>query len=170
MVSTNQSEVGTTKTGYTPYRSMYNPDRYSFLMAEDNPDDILITKRAWKKGNIKNKLHIVNDGEETLDFLYKKGEYVDAPSISLMLLDLNMPKMNGFEVLETIKKDTGLKSLPVIVLTTSNRDEDIQRAYDLGCNSYIVKPVNYDNFLKAVIEIQRYWILLCELPNNKFSS
>jgi CheY-like chemotaxis protein len=166
MVSTNQSEVDTTKTGYVSSRRLYDPDRYSFLMAEDSPDDILITKRAWKKGNIKNKLYIVNNGEETLDFLYKKGEYVDAPSISLMLLDLNMPKMNGFEVLEAIKKDTGLKSIPVIVLTTSNRDEDIQRAYYLGCNSYIVKPVNYDNFLKAVLEIQRYWILLSELPNN----
>ena len=166
MAYSNELVVDTTRIEYAKSRSVYDPDRYSFLMAEDSPDDVLITKRAWKKGNIKNKLYVVNDGEEALDFLYKRGEYVDAPSISLLLLDLNMPRMNGFEVLETIKTDAGLRSLPVVVLTTSNRDDDVERAYDLGCNSYICKPVSYINFLQAVIEIQRYWILLCEIPNN----
>jgi CheY-like chemotaxis protein len=133
-------------------------------MAEDNPDDVLITRRAWKKGHIKNRLYIVNNGEEALEFLYKQGEYVNAPTPSLMLLDLNMPRVDGFEVLKVIKQDPRLKRIPVIVLTTSDREKDIQLAYDLGCNSYIVKPVNYDNFLKAVVEIQRYWIILNEIP------
>ena len=166
MEYSNELEVDTMRNEDAKSRNAYDPNMYSFLMAEDSPDDIVITKRAWKKGNIKNKLYIVNNGEETLDFLYKRGEYTDAPSISLILLDLNMPKMNGFEVLEAIKKDAELKSIPVIVLTSSNRGLDVERAYDLGCNSYITKPVNYDNFLKAVIEIQRYWILLCEIPNK----
>ena len=83
-----------------------------------------------------------------------------------MLLDLNMPRVDGFEVLKTIKQDPRLKKMPVIVLTTSNREKDIQLAYGLGCNSYIVKPVNYDNFLKAVVDIQRYWIILNEIPSK----
>lgn len=143
-----------------------DPGRYPILMAEDNPDDILITKRAWKKGLIKNRLYIVNNGEEALEFLYKQGEHVNAPTPSLMLLDLNMPRVDGFEVLKVIKQDPRLKRMPVIVLTTSDREKDIQLAYDLGCNSYIVKPVNYDNFLRAVIEIQRYWIILNEIPSK----
>ena len=164
MEYSNELEVDTMRNEDAKSRNAYDPNMYSFLMAEDSPDDIVITKRAWKKGNIKNKLYIVNNGEETLDFLYKRGKFADAPSISLLLLDLKMPRMNGFEVLEVIKKDAGLKRIPVIVLTSSNRGRDVERAYDLGCNSYIVKPVGYDNFLKAVIEIQRYWILLCEIP------
>jgi len=141
-----------------------DPGRYPILMAEDNPDDVLITKRAWKKGNIKNKLYIVNNGAEALQFLYKQGAHVDAPTPTLMLLDLKMPRVDGFEVLKTIKQDPQLKRMPVIVLTTSNWDKDIQLAYDLGCNSYIVKPVGYENFLKAVVDIHRYWIILNEKP------
>lgn len=144
----------------------YNPEKYPILMAEDNPDDVLITKRAWKKGLIRNRLYIVNNGVEALKFLYKQGEYVDTPAPSLLLLDLNMPIVDGFEVLKTIKQDHRLKRMPVIVLTTSNREKDIELAYDLGCNSYIVKPVNYDNFLKAIIDIQRYWIILNEIPSK----
>ncbi len=158
------------KTAYTTIKfdtkSLYaqDPGRYPILLAEDNPDDVLITKRAWKKGNIKNKLYIVNNGAEALQFLYKQGAHVNAPTPSLMLLDLKMPRVDGFEVLKTIKQDPQLKTMPVIVLTTSNREKDIQLAYDLGCNSYIVKPVGYENFLKAVVDIQRYWIILNEKP------
>jgi hypothetical protein len=141
-----------------------DPGRYPILMAEDNPDDVLITKRAWKKGNIKNKLYIVNNGEEALQFLYKQEAHVNAPTPSLMLLDLKMPRVDGFEVLKTIKQDPQLKKMPVIMLTTSNREKDIQLAYDLGCNSYIVKPVGYENFLKAIVDINRYWIILNEIP------
>lgn len=140
------------------------PDIYPILLAEDNPDDILITKRAWSKGLIKNKLYIVNDGEEALEFLYKQGEYSNAPTPGLMLLDLKMPRVDGFEVLKTVKQDAKLKKLPIIVLTTSNREKDIQLAYSLGCNSYIVKPVNYEKFIEAVKTIQRYWMIMCEIP------
>jgi CheY-like chemotaxis protein len=139
-------------------------EKCPILLVEDNPDDILITKRAWSKGLIKNKLYIVNDGEEALEFLYKQGEYSDAPSPGLMLLDLKMPKIDGFEVLKTVKQDVKLKKLPIIVLTTSNRDQDIQRAYDLGCNSYIMKPVSYEKFIEAVNTIQKYWLTTCEIP------
>jgi len=141
-----------------------NPDDHVILMAEDSQDDILIAKRAWKTGQIKNPLHVVRDGEEAIDFLYKKGDYKDAPTPALMLLDLNMPKMNGFEVLSTLKSDEKRKKMPIIVLTSSPRDKDIDRAYELGCNSYICKPVNFENFIKAVIEIHQYWLILCKIP------
>ena len=142
-------------------------EKYPILLAEDNMDDVLITKRAWKKGLIKNELFVVRDGEEALDFLYKKNDFKHAPNPCMLLLDLKMPKLDGFEVLTVIKKDNQLSVLPVIVLTSSNRDKDIQRAYELGCNSYIIKPVNFNNFIKAVIEIQRYWLILCEIPTKK---
>ena len=134
------------------------------LLAEDNPDDVLITKRAWNKGRIRNKLYVVNDGEEALEFLFKQGEYSNAPTPGLMLLDLKMPRVDGFEVLTKIKQDTKLKVLPIIVLTTSNRDQDIQRAYSLGCNSYILKPVSYEKFIDAVNTIKTYWMTMCEIP------
>lgn len=150
--------------GIVKNKNIVNSDNYPVLLAEDNPDDILITQRAWKKGLIKNKLYVVKDGEEALDFLYRKGKYLDAPRPSLMLLDLKMPKIDGFEVIQMIKGDDSLKRMPIIVLTTSNRHEDVKRAYDMGCNAYIVKPVSFDNFIKAVAEIQRFWLILCEIP------
>ena len=141
-----------------------NPSDHSILMAEDNSDDVMITKRALKKGQIINPLYIVNNGEEAIEFLYKKGRYTDAPTPSLMLLDLKMPRMDGFEVLGKLKGDNRFRKMPIIVLTTSDRDKDIKRAYDLGCNSYICKPVNFENFIKVVIQIQQYWLILCKIP------
>jgi len=135
------------------------------LLAEDNSDDVLITRRAWKKGQIKNKLYVVRDGEEALEFLYRKGEYSDSPRPCLMLLDLKMPSVDGFEVLETIKGDSSLKKMPVIILTTSSWTKDIEYAYELGANSYIVKPVSFWNFLQTVIDIQNYWLVDCEMPS-----
>ena len=166
MYNSIEQAAYTTKNMDAKSQYAQDPGRYPILMAEDNPDDVLITKRAWKKGLIKNRLYIVNNGAEALEFLYKQGAHVNAPTPSLMLLDLKMPGVDGFEVLKTIKQDPQLKKMPVIVLTTSNREKDIQLAYDLGCNSYIVKPVNYDNFLKAVVDIQRYWIILNEIPSK----
>ena len=106
----------------------------------------------------------MKDGEEALEFLYKIGKYKDAPTPSLMLLDINMPKMNGFEVLEKLKTDVRHKKMPIIMLTTSEREKDIETAYNLGCNSYICKPVNFENFIDAVIKIQQYWLILCKIP------
>ena len=137
---------------------------YPVLLVEDNPDDILITKRAWEKGRIKNPLHVVNNGEEALQFLRKEGRYKGAPTPCLVLLDLKMLRMDGFEVLEEIKGDDELKSIPIIVLTSSDREQDIERAYKLGCNSYIAKPMDFENFIKAVVEIKSYWLKLCKMP------
>jgi CheY-like chemotaxis protein len=137
---------------------------YPILLVEDNPDDIMITKRAFAKGRILNKLYVVQDGEEAIEFLRKRGKYKDVPTPTLVLLDLKMPKMNGFEVLEQIKGDKDLKSIPIVVLTSSERDKDIEEAYKLGCNSYIVKPVNFENFIKTVVDIKEYWLSISRVP------
>lgn len=137
---------------------------YPILLVEDNPDDVLITRRAWKKGGLKNPLFVVNDGEEALRFLYKEEGYGGVPTPCLILLDLKMPRMDGFEVLETIKTNDALRSIPVIVLTSSERDEDIERAYQLGCNSYIVKPVRFTNFIEAIVDIRQFWLILSKIP------
>ena len=163
MQVSNENTINTSKKSVGS-KILNTPEKCPILLAEDNPDDILITKRAWSKGLIKNKLYIVNNGEEALMFLYKQGEYSNAPTPGLMLLDLNMPRVDGFEVLKTVKRDAKLKRLPIIVLTTSNRDLDIQRAYDLGCNSYILKPVSYEKFIEAINTIQIYWMTMCEIP------
>ncbi len=134
------------------------------LLVEDNDDDVLITRRALKKGQIKNKLFVTHDGEEALRFLKNENEFEDKPKPGLILLDLNMPKLDGFGVLEYVKRDENLKSIPVIILTTSKRDADIGRAYDLGCNSYIVKPVNFEKFIGTVVKIRDYWLVISKIP------
>jgi len=130
------------------------------LLAEDNPDDIEITKRALKEAKVINRLFIVRDGQEALDFLFRQGAYQDAaksPEPGLVLLDINMPKMNGVEVLKKIKETDSLKHIPVVMLTVSRRDEDIIKSYDLGCNSFIQKPVDFERFVDLVKEIELYW-------------
>lgn len=139
---------------------------YSFLLVEDNPDDIMITKRAFAKGHIKNKLYIAQNGEEAIDFFRKRGKFKDAPTPSLVLLDLKMPKLNGFEVLKEIKSDEKLRSIPIVVLTSSEREKDIEEAYKMGCNSYIVKPINFENFIKTVMEIKEYWLTISRVPST----
>jgi len=137
---------------------------YPILLVEDNPDDVLITQRAFKKGMIKNKLYTVENGIEALKFLHKDEDYFDVPVPALILLDINMPLMDGFQVLEKIKGDEELRKIPVIMLTTSERDSDIERAYSLGCNSYIVKPVNFQKFLEVVVNAQEYWLQISKIP------
>jgi CheY-like chemotaxis protein len=141
-------------------------DNNPVLLVEDNPDDILITRRAWKIGQIENPLFEVRDGKEALTFLRKEGEYTEAPKPSLIILDLRMPRLNGLELLEIIKEDDSLKKIPVVVLTASNKNKDVEKALQLGCDDYIVKPVTFQNFIKVVIEIKRYWLSLCEIPNS----
>jgi len=140
------------------------------LLVEDNPDDIQITERALKEANIINKLWIVRDGQEALDYLQHKGQYQDSslsPKPGLILLDINLPKVNGLEVLKVIKEDDGLKRISTVVLTVSKRDEDIIKGYNYGCNSFIQKPVEFDKFVEAVKLIGLYWGLLnVESPNN----
>ena len=134
------------------------------LLVDDNPDDIMIAKRAFAKAQIHNKVYVTEDGEKAIQFLRKEGKYKDVPTSGLVILDLNMPKVDGFEVLKTIKSDEKLKSIPIIVLTSSSRSEDIERAYKLGCNSFIVKPASFEDFIEAVMEIKRYWLTLSKLP------
>ncbi|MBS7614222.1 response regulator [Candidatus Bathyarchaeota archaeon] len=138
---------------------------YPFLLVEDNPDDIMITKRAFIMGNIYNKLYVVQDGQEAMDFLRKRGKHKNAPTPALILLDLKMPRCNGFEVLKEIKTDENLRSIPVIVLTSSESEKDITNAYKLGCNNYIVKPVSFEKFIKTVVEIKQYWLIISKIPS-----
>jgi len=142
---------------------------FVILLAEDNEHDIVATKRAWKKHNIANPLYIVNDGEECLDFLYRRGKYSEpgiAPRPGILLLDIKMPKMDGLTVLKYIREDEELHHLPVIILTTSKVEEDRLRGYNLGVNAYIVKPVGFENFSEAVRTISLFWQLV-ELPGGE---
>ena len=137
------------------------------LLVEDNVQDIEITQRAFAKGRVRNELTVVRDGEEALDYLYHRGKYQDpatSPRPGMILLDLNLPKLGGLEVLQQIKKDDQLKPIPVIVLTVSQREEDVVRSYDLGVNTYIQKPVEFDNFMRVVNAVHEYWILIATLP------
>ncbi|MFQ5580004.1 MAG: response regulator [Nitrospiria bacterium] len=140
------------------------------LLVEDNLHDIEIARRAFAKGHIKNELFIVRDGQEALDFLTHQGAYhitEMAPRPGMILLDLNLPKVSGWGVLKKIKQDRDLRSIPVVVLTVSNREEDIYLCYDLGVNTYIQKPVEFKAFLKVIHTIQEYWGLAALLPPKK---
>ena len=135
------------------------------LLVEDNPDDVEITRRALSLGRIANDLQVARDGQEALDFLLRQGQYgADTPRPDLILLDLNLPKVNGLEVLERIKTKDGLCSIPVIMLTVSNRDEDVARSYKLGSSTYIQKPVEFDKFFHAIEVLGEYWIIIATLP------
>lgn len=135
------------------------------LLVEDNPDDVMLTLRALKKGHVINNVIVAEDGAKALDFLFGKGEFegrntADHPR--LILLDLKLPKVGGFEVLEAIKNDPLLKRVPVVILTSSRQEDDVVRGYDLGANSYIRKPVNFDTFIETVTQIGMYWLLTNE--------
>jgi len=137
------------------------------LMAEDNEHDIFATRRAWKQNNIANKLHIVNDGEQCLDYLYRRGAYSDpasSPRPGLLLLDLNMPRLDGIGVLKVIRSDKAFCHLPVVVLTTSREDEDVIAIHDLCISAYIVKPVGFANFSEAIRRINLFWQLVQRSP------
>jgi len=137
------------------------------LLVEDSIDDALLTIRALKKKNIANNIHHIKDGAEALDYLFGQGGFAGRDILEkpkLILLDLKMPKVNGLEVLEKIKSDEWTKEIPVVVLTSSNEDPDIKKCYALGVNSYIVKPVEFDNFLNTVSDLGIYWMLLNRRP------
>jgi len=137
------------------------------LFAEDSADDATLTIRALKKSGLSNKLYHVKDGAEALDFLYARNSYASRniqEYPKLILLDLKMPKVSGMEVLEKIKADPSLNLIPVVILTSSKEDPDIKRCYELGANSYIVKPVESDNFFHAIKELGFYWVVLNQPP------
>jgi|ERR1051326_6091991 two-component system response regulator len=136
------------------------------LLVEDNPDDAALTIRALKKQNLTNKLVHLKDGAEAIEFIFGNGLADNIPKNGprVILLDLKMPKMGGIEVLEKIKADNRTKEIPVVILTSSAEDPDIKKCYKLGANSYIVKPVEFDNFAKTVVELGMYWVLLNRCP------
>jgi CheY-like chemotaxis protein len=133
------------------------------LLVEDNPQDIEITRRALERGRVMNELTVARDGQEALDILFGRVEGEETKP-GLILLDLNLPKVGGLEVLEKIKADPKLKRIPIVVLTVSTREEDIVRSYDLGVNTFITKPVRFEDFIKAVATIEEYWIVIATLP------
>jgi CheY-like chemotaxis protein len=134
------------------------------LLIEDSPSDTELTVEALKEAKVRNSLSVVEDGVQAIEFLRHQGVYADAPRPDLILLDLNLPRKDGREVLAEIKSDPDLKMIPVIVLTTSRADQDILRAYELNANCYITKPVDFDKFLKVVHSIEAYWLLIVTLP------
>ena len=136
------------------------------LMVEDNPGDVRLTQEAFKEGKVRNKMHVVEDGVEALAFLRHEGQYADAPRPDLILLDLNLPKRNGREVLAEIKEDPDLRRIPVVILTISQAEEDILKTYDLHANCYITKPVDLDQFIKVVKSIEDFWFGIVKLPPN----
>ncbi len=134
------------------------------LLVEDNPGDVRLTQEALNEGRIANKLHVVNDGVEAIEFLSKTGKHRNAIIPDLILLDLNLPKMNGLEVLEKIKNDPELKLIPVIVLTTSQSDNDVHASYAMHVNCFVSKPVEYDSFMNVVKSIEDFWFTIVKLP------
>ena len=137
------------------------------LLVEDNPGDVRLTLEALKDGKMNNNIHVAKDGVEALQFLRRVGTYADAPCADLVLLDLNLPKKDGREVLAEIKADEDLKHIPVIVLTTSSAEQDIFRAYDLHANCYITKPIDLDRFTKVVKSIEDFWLTIVKLPRSE---
>ncbi len=136
------------------------------LLVEDNPGDVRLTQEALKEGKVRNKLHVVGDGVEALAFLCQEGEYADAPRPDLILLDLNLPRKNGREVLAEIKEHPNLRRIPVVILTVSQAEEDVLRTYDLHANCYITKPVDLEQFIKVVASIEDFWLTIVRLPPN----
>ena len=136
------------------------------LLIEDNPGDVRLTREAFKLAKMKNNLHVAADGSEALDFLFKKGPYENTPNPDLILLDLNLPKIDGRQLLQEIKKDKQLRTIPVIVLTTSTAEEDILQTYHLHANCYISKPMEMDEFVTVVKTIENFWLSIVKLPNS----
>ncbi len=134
------------------------------LLVEDNPDDALLTVESLKEGRIRNNVSHVDDGVEALRFLLREGEYAEAPRPDLILLDLQLPKKNGREVLAEIKEDPDLKTIPVVILTTSSAEKDVFESYNLHANCYVTKPIDMEEFIAAVRKIEDFWLTIVKLP------
>jgi two-component system response regulator len=142
-------------------------ERKKILIVEDNPDDVELTLLAFKKNNITNEIVVVNDGEKALEYIFCTGRYVsrdpgDLPSV--VLLDIKLPKVNGLEVLKKMRSEEQAKLIPVVILTSSKEEQDVINGYKFGCNSYVRKPVKFDEFVEAVRQLGLYWLLLNEAP------
>lgn len=141
-------------------------DIIEVLLVEDDPGDVVITQEALAESKLMNTLHVATDGEQALRFLRREGEFADAPRPGLILLDLNLPRVDGHEVLRHVKDDPDLRRIPVVVLTTSQAEEDIVRSYDLHANAYVSKPVDFDRFLEVVRQIDSFYISVVSLPSD----
>ncbi|WP_415382461.1 response regulator [Halosimplex sp. TS25] len=149
----------------------YDPsgDPADILLVEDNPGDVRLTREAFRDGHIRNALHVVTDGVEALDFLRQRGDHADAPRPDVVLLDLNLPRKNGDEVLDEIRDDPELERLPVVVLTSSKAQEDVVESYELQANAYLTKPVDPSEFIETVQSIQEFWLCVVRLPPSEDS-
>lgn len=147
----------------TDYRNL---QPIEILLVEDNPGDVELTREALDAAKVSNTLHVVDDGAEALDFLFRRGRFVDAPRPDIILLDLNLPKKDGRQVLSEIKAEPSLSQIPVVVLTTSQADEDIIRAYQLHANCYVTKPVDFNRFMHIVSTIEEFWLTVVKLPKK----
>jgi CheY-like chemotaxis protein len=136
------------------------------LLVEDDPGDVLMTREAFEHHKIRNALHVVSDGVEALEFLRREGRFADVPRPGLILLDLNLPRKDGRELLAEVKQDPRLRTIPVVVLTTSEAEEDIVRSYDLHANAYVTKPVDFDKFVEVVRKIDDFWVTVVQLPHR----
>lgn len=136
------------------------------LLVEDNPGDVDLARVALEESKVKNQLYVVEDGEEALDYLHQRGQFTNSVRPDLILLDLNLPRVDGREVLAEIKSDDNLKRIPIVVLTTSQAEEDIMKSYNLHANCYISKPIDLNQFMKVVRSIEDFWLTIVKLPPN----
>ncbi|MBT0767837.1 response regulator [Kineosporia sp. J2-2] len=136
------------------------------LLVEDDPGDVMMTREALEETGVTSRLNVVGDGAEALDFLYRREPYTDAQPPDLILLDLNLPKMNGRDVLAQVKEDPDLRHIPVVVLTTSEAEEDVLRSYDLHANAYVTKPVDFERFVAVVRHIDDFFVSIVRLPRR----
>jgi CheY-like chemotaxis protein len=136
------------------------------LLVEDDPGDVLMTQEAFDEHKVRNNLHVVNNGVDAIAYLRQEGEFADRPTPDLVLLDLNLPKMDGREVLAEIKGDERLRSIPVVVLTTSEAEEDIAKSYSLHANAYVTKPVDFEQFIRVVHQIDEFFVSVVKLPRR----
>ncbi len=134
------------------------------LLVEDNQGDVVLTREALSEAKIHNRLSVVSDGMEAMAFLRREGVHANAPRPDLILLDLNMPRKNGAEVLAEVKSDPNLKTIPIVILTTSSAEHDVLKAYELNANCYVTKPVDFDQFMKVVQTIDEFWLSIVRLP------
>ena len=146
---------------------MANPDGLGLvdvLLVEDDEGDVLMTREAFEFHKIRNPLHVVTDGEQAVQFIRRTGPFTDAPRPGLILLDVNLPRLSGLEVLAELKRDPALRVIPVVMLTTSQAEEDILRSYELHANAYVTKPVDFDHFVAAIRQIDGFFLTLVQLP------
>jgi CheY-like chemotaxis protein len=142
------------------------PRAIDVLLVEDDPGDVLMTREAFEDNKVANNLYVVNDGVTAMEFLRKEGQYADAPTPDLVLLDLNLPRMDGREVLQALKQDQELRRIPVVVLTTSEAEEDVLRSYSLHANAYVTKPVDFARFIEVVRQIDEFFVSVVRLPQR----